>query len=126
MKLCLIFIKVFKKINMKDKCFKNILSLGQFHIKKKYLKFSHGYIRSNERNKRNNSNYRVAQTQMMTHTKGEPHGLPQELFSLNRPLGRFSHRVAMSVCLSVCVRVRHTLETTLPDGLETSGRRAYR
>ena len=75
---------------------------------------------SNERNKRNNSNYRVAQTQMMTHTKGEPHGLPRDLFSLNRPLGRFSHRVAMSVCLSVCVRVRHTLETTLPDGLETS------
>ena len=47
-------------------------------------------------------------------------------FSLNRPLGRFSHRVAMSVCLSVCLCVRHTLETTLPDGLETSGRRAYR
>ena len=29
-------------------------------------------------------------------------------FSLNRPLGRFSHRVAMSVCLSVCLSVRHT------------------
>ena len=26
-------------------------------------------------------------------------------FSLNRPLGRFSHRVVMSVCLSVCLSV---------------------
>ena len=35
-----------------------------------------------------------------------------------------------SVCLfvSLCVAlfVRHTLETTLPEGLETSGRREYR
>ena len=50
-------------------------------------------------------------------------GMP---FSLNRPLGRFSQKVAMSVSLSLCVSVRHTLETTLPEGLEISGRRAYR
>ena len=32
----------------------------------------------------------------------------------------------MSVCVSLCLSVGHTLETTLPEGLETSGRRAYR
>ena len=35
-------------------------------------------------------------------------------------------RPILSISLSVCVSVRHTPETTLPDGLETSGRRAYR
>ena len=39
-----------------------------------------------------------------------------------RPIQSISHDVRMSVSLSV----RHTLETTLPEGLETSGRRAYR
>ena len=29
----------------------------------------------------------------------------KRIFSLNRPLGRFSHRVALSVCLSVCLSV---------------------
>ena len=34
--------------------------------------------------------------------------------------------VSRDVRLCVCVSVRHTLETTLPEGLESSGRRAYR
>ena len=36
-----------------------------------------------------------------TKLRGSMHGSLKH-FSLNRPLGRFSHRVAMSVCLSVC------------------------
>ena len=36
------------------------------------------------------------------------------------------HSISRDVRLSVCVFVRHTLETTLPEGLETSGRMAYR
>ena len=43
-----------------------------------------------------------------------------------RPIQSISRDVRMFVCLSLCLSVRHTLETTLPDGLETSGRRAYR
>ena len=39
-----------------------------------------------------------------------------------RPILSISRDVRMFVCLFV----RHTPETTLPDGLETSGRRAYR
>ena len=39
-----------------------------------------------------------------------------------RPIQSVSRDVRLSLCLSV----RHTLETTLPKGLETSGRRAYR
>ena len=31
--------------------------------------------------------------------------LMEDMFSLNWPLGRFSHRVVMSVCLCVCVCV---------------------
>ena len=34
--------------------------------------------------------------------------------------------VSRDVRIFVCLFVRHTLETTLPEGLETSGRRAYR
>ena len=44
----------------------------------------------------------------------------------HRPIQSISRDVRMSVCLSLCLCVRHTLETTLPEGLETSGRRAYR
>ena len=47
-------------------------------------------------------------------------------FSLNRPLGRFSHGVAMSFCLSVCLSVCDNSKHPLPGALETSGRRAYR
>ena len=47
-------------------------------------------------------------------------------FSLNWPLGRFSLVVVMSVCVYVCMYVCHTPEMTLPNALETSGRRAYR
>ena len=36
------------------------------------------------------------------------------------------HSISRNVRLCVCVCVRHTLETTLPEGLETSGRMAYR
>ena len=36
------------------------------------------------------------------------------------------HSISRDVRLFVCVFVRHTLETTLPEGLETSGRMAYR
>ena len=36
------------------------------------------------------------------------------------------HSISCDVRLCVCVFVRHTLETTLPEGLETSGRMAYR
>ena len=39
-----------------------------------------------------------------------------------RQIQSISRDVRMFVSLSV----RHTLETTLPEGLETSGRRAYR
>ena len=39
-----------------------------------------------------------------------------------RPIQSISRDVRMFVLLFV----RHTLETTLPEGLETSGRRAYR
>ena len=39
-----------------------------------------------------------------------------------RPIQSVSRDVRLFVSLSV----RHTLETTLPEGLETSGRRAYR
>ena len=44
-----------------------------------------------------------------------------KVFSLNRRLGRFS----LFVNLSVCVSLGQTPETTLPDGLETSGQRPY-
>ena len=43
-----------------------------------------------------------------------------------RPIQSISCDVRLFVCLSVCLSVGHTLETTLPEGLETSGRRAYR
>ena len=43
-----------------------------------------------------------------------------------RPIQSISRNVRMSVRLFVFLFVRHTLETTLPEGLETSGRRAYR
>ena len=43
-----------------------------------------------------------------------------------RPIQSISRDVRLFVCVSVCLFVRHTLETTLPEGLETSGRRAYR
>ena len=48
----------------------------------------------------------------------------QQLFteSALRPIQSVSRDVRLFVCLCV----RHTLETTLPEGLETSGRRAYR
>ena len=36
------------------------------------------------------------------------------------------HSISRDVRLSVCGFVGHTLETTLPEGLETSGRMAYR
>ena len=39
-----------------------------------------------------------------------------------RPIQSISRDVRLFVCLFVL----HTLETTLPKGLETSGRRAYR
>ena len=32
-----------------------------------------------------------------------------KLFSLNLPLGRFSHRVAMSLCVSVCAIPKNPL-----------------
>ena len=43
-----------------------------------------------------------------------------------RPIQSIIRDVRMSLCLFVFLFVRHTLETTLPEGLETSGRRAYR
>ena len=43
-----------------------------------------------------------------------------------RPIQSISLDVCLFVCLSVCLSVGHTLETTLPEELETSGRRAYR
>ena len=43
-----------------------------------------------------------------------------------RPIQSMSCDVRMSLCLFVSLSVRHTLETTLPEGLETSGRRVYR
>ena len=43
-----------------------------------------------------------------------------------RPIQSVSRDVRLWVCLYVCMFVGHTLETTLPEGLETSGRRAYR
>ena len=51
-------------------------------------------------------------------------GKLSEIFteSALRPIQSKSRDVRMFVSLSV----RHTLETTLPKGLETSGRRAYR
>ena len=39
-----------------------------------------------------------------------------------RPIQSLSRDVRLFVCLCV----RHTLETTLPEGLESSGRMAYR
>ena len=42
------------------------------------------------------------------------------------PIQSISRDVRIFVCLFVSLFVRHTLETTLPEGLETSGRRAYR
>ena len=36
------------------------------------------------------------------------------------------HSISRDVRLSLCGFVRHTLETTLPEGLESSGRMAYR
>ena len=36
-------------------------------------------------------------------------GCSYVIFSLNWPLGRFSHRVAMSVCLFVCTIAKHPL-----------------
>ena len=52
----------------------------------------------------------------------------QQIFteSALRPNQSISRDVRIFVCLFVCLSVRHTLETTLPEGLETSGRRAYR
>ena len=43
-----------------------------------------------------------------------------------RPIQSVSRDVRLFVCLFVCGFVGHTLETTLPEGLETSGRMAYR
>ena len=43
-----------------------------------------------------------------------------------RPIHSISRDVRLSVSLFVALFVRHTLETTLPEGLETSGRMAYR
>ena len=43
-----------------------------------------------------------------------------------RPIQSISRDVRMCVCGFVSLFVRHTLETTLPEGLQTSGRRAYR
>ena len=48
--------------------------------------------------------------------------LPIFTESALRPIQSISRDVRLCVSLSV----RHTLETTLPEGLETSGRRAYR
>ena len=47
-------------------------------------------------------------------------------FSFTESALRPIQSVSRDVRLFVCVSVRHTLETTLPEGLETSGRRAYR
>ena len=43
-------------------------------------------------------------------------------FPLMCPLGRFSYRIAMSVCLSV----RDNSKQPLPEVVETSGQREYR
>ena len=49
------------------------------------------------------------------------------IFSLNRPLGRFSHRVAMFVWLFVCLRGVCKNSKHPPLGvLDTSGLRVYR
>ena len=62
--------------------------------------------------------------------QGQKHEGPEALriFSESalRPIQSISCDVRLFVCLFVCGFVRHTLETTLPEGLETSGRRAYR
>ena len=47
------------------------------------------------------------------------HLLVRFVVSLNRPLGRFSHRVAMSVCGGVCDVAKHPL----PGAGETCGQR---
>ena len=58
-----------------------------------------------------------------TSTQGD-FWVPSQIFteSALRPIQSVSRDVRLHVCLSV----RHTLETTLPEGLESSGRRAYR
>ena len=43
-----------------------------------------------------------------------------------RPIHSISRDVRLFVSLCVALFVGHTLETTLPEGLETSGRMAYR
>ena len=47
-------------------------------------------------------------------------------FLFNESALRPIHSISRDVRLCVCVCVRHTLETTLPEGLESSGRMAYR
>ena len=53
-----------------------------------------------------------------------PNFEPVKIFTEWAP--RLIQSISCDVRLFVSLSVRHTLETTLPEGLESSGRRAYR